>query len=240
MRIVAPVALLLLLALAASTGCTRVELAFQVNEDGSGTFAYTFAHLGGTPEPSDYYTFSDPLYDVPEYATIEPFEEQGVEGPYEGFTASVDVDDMTDTTLWQDAWLEELQDIAFTENAGAWQFYVVIPAFLDEPIPPGELSEMSDEERRLLRDSYFRIRVELPGHVVEHNADRVENGALVWELDQLAATERELSARTTAGRPWWTYAPAVTVGIYAVVAALAVYAARQMGRSGRPGLSRSE
>ena len=48
----------------------------------------------------------------------------------------------------------------------------------------------------LLDDAWFRVRIKLPGEVTEHNADRIEDGELVWELDFTATEERQLTARS--------------------------------------------
>lgn len=48
----------------------------------------------------------------------------------------------------------------------------------------------------LLEDAWFRVRIKLPGELAEHNADRIEDGELVWELDLLATEDRQLMARS--------------------------------------------
>ena len=214
---------LLSLVVFATAGCVRAELGFKVNEDGSGAFTYTFAYLGGTPDPNDYHSSYNGLYAVPEDAEVEEFKEDD----YEGFKATTQVADVTELTLWEDEFLDEFDDFSISRDDDEWRFSMRTPSLSDEPVP---MDELSAEEKRLLRESYLRIRVELPGSVVEHNADRVEDDALVWELDWFATEERELSARSKVIEGW-VFAPAVAAGVFVIVLALAFFVAYRMRRS---------
>ena len=84
----------------------------------------------------------------------------------------------------------------------------------------------------LVESAFFRVRVSLPGEVTEHNADRIENGVLVWELDLMDEERRTLSARSeTAG-----VGPAVVVvaaGAAVAVVVLVTLAARSAVRARR-------
>ena len=46
----------------------------------------------------------------------------------------------------------------------------------------------------------FRVRLDLPGDLVEHNADRIEDGTLVWDLELTSAEPQRLFARTVGGQ----------------------------------------
>ncbi len=68
----------------------------------------------------------------------------------------------------------------------------------------------------------LELRVELPGEVQEHNADRVEGGALVWELDE-SSQARTISAVSDASRsPGGDDFPVVPVAAAAAVLVVAV------------------
>ena len=42
------------------------------------------------------------------------------------------------------------------------------------------------------------MRVQLPGVPAAHNADRIENGAFIWDIDFTSPDARQLMATTTA------------------------------------------
>ena len=50
----------------------------------------------------------------------------------------------------------------------------------------------------LLGDASFTVRLALPGEIVEHNADEISGGELVWHLDVLDPGARPLMARSEA------------------------------------------
>jgi hypothetical protein len=58
-----------------------------------------------------------------------------------------------------------------------------------------EAAYRAEEDRRAvtedLADERWVVRVNLPGEVVAHNADRVEDGTLVWEFTALAVMDRD-------------------------------------------------
>ena len=50
----------------------------------------------------------------------------------------------------------------------------------------------------LLGDASFTVRLVLPGEIIEHNADELSGGELVWHLDVLNPGSRPLMARSEA------------------------------------------
>ena len=69
----------------------------------------------------------------------------------------------------------------------------------------------------------------LPGNVTEHNADRVEGSALVWEVELTGTEARTLHARGQPGGGLDTGFVAV-LAVVAVVVLLIVFAARARRR----------
>ena len=48
-----------------------------------------------------------------------------------------------------------------------------------------------------LSDEHWEVRVRMPGEVIAHNADKVENGELVWEFPALAIQDRDHKLKAT-------------------------------------------
>ena len=69
----------------------------------------------------------------------------------------------------------------------------------------------------------------LPGNATEHNADRVEGSALVWEIELTGTEARTLHARSQPGGGLDTGFVAV-LAVVAVVVLLIVFAARACRR----------
>lgn len=113
--------------------------------------------------------------------------------------------------------LEELDELEGLEGFGGGDFF-------------GDLGDLELE---------LELRVELPGEVQEHNADRVEGGALVWELDETSQA-RTISAVSDASRsPGGDGFPVVPVAVAAAILAVAVggfaLARRRTGDAGSAG-----
>ena len=210
-----------------TTACLRFEVAFTVNEDGSGTVRYQMAFYeelmiwGG--EDLD---LTEELGDLPPGAEVQEYSEDG----YTGVVVTVPIDDFSDMEKVQAALggVSETTDIEAglgdelsisKDEDGAWQFSMLIPS-PDEGIGMEGIEEgMEGLAGMLLEDAWFRVRIKLPGEVTEHNADRIEDGELAWELDFRATEERELMARSapSGGPP--------IVPIVAGIAGVAVLAA---------------
>ncbi|MYD65971.1 MAG: hypothetical protein F4X26_08370 [Chloroflexi bacterium] len=213
-------ALLLALLAFALTGCIRVQLTFTVHEDGSGVVGMLMAVdedlLGLTGESAE-----DVLgegADLPEGATTEAYEADG----FVGQLVTVPVPDMTrlnESLGDAEAVTASAEDFRFVREEDVWRFTTTVPA--GEELT-GEGGDM-DLAGLLGEDAYFRVRVALPGEVTEHNADRVEDGLLVWEIDWTSSEPRMLSAVSRPGSGGGTDTGFVVV--LAGVAALAALAA---------------
>lgn len=187
-----------------TTACFRLEVAFTVEEDGSGTVRYQMAvkddlmALGG-----EELNLSEEVGDLPTGAEVQEYSEDG----YTGVVVTVPIDDFSDMERVQAA-LGGVSETADMETGladelsiskdedGAWQFSMLIPS-TDEGLGLEGMEEgMEGLAGMLLEDAWFRVRIKLPGELAEHNADRIEDGELVWELDFTATEDRQLMARS--------------------------------------------
>lgn len=185
--------------------CIRFEAAFTVNEDGSGTVRYQIAikddlmELGG--EDMD---ISEEVGDVPEGAEVQEYSKDG----YTGVVVTVPIADFTDMDKVRTA-LGGVSESMDSEGSpfdtvsidkdedGAWDFSMLMTPLTDESEDGMAIDELGEGlATLLLGDAWFRVRVKLPGELAEHNADRIENGELVWEIDFMATEERQLTARS--------------------------------------------
>ncbi len=211
-------ALVLSLVGLATMACVRFEIGFVVNEDGSGVISYQVAvkdevvAMADLAGEGDDFSLMDEFGDLPSGAEVQDYEEDG----FTGVIISVPVDDFSNweevsgafgalgDSAEDDSQPFDVPTISKDED-GAWHFSMLIPSSED----PGGLmgltgldgSEggMDEFAAMFLEDAWFRVRVELPGGLAEHNADRIEDGALVWELDILSTESRQLTASTVPG-----------------------------------------
>lgn len=211
-------AFLLVLCVLATTACFRFELSLVFNEDGSGVMGYTMAisedltdlmtSMGG--EESDIqndFSLID-TEDLPPGAESKEYNEDG----FAGVVVTVPFADLDELRSNLDEQPGELgEDSPFDQfdisqdDDGGWRFSMLISPQQDEASDeastegtdflPGNLKGLES----LLADGWFRVRVKLPGELAEHNADRVENGELVWEMGLDSAEARQLEARTAKG-----------------------------------------
>ena len=195
-------ALILSIIALVTTACFRIEFAFTVNDDGSGTVSYQIAvndaliELGG-----EDLNFSEELGDLPPSAEVQDYSEDG----YTGVVVTVPITDFSDMVEVEDALggLDESSDLETglsdelsisKDEDGGWQFSMLIPSS-EESIEAMDFEGMA----MLFDDAWFRVRIKLPGELAEHNADRIEGEELVWELDFIATEERQLTARSVPG-----------------------------------------
>lgn len=190
-----------------TTACFRFEVAFTVNEDGSGIVSYQIAVkedlMGLAGEELD---LSEEVGDLPPGAEFQEYSEDG----YTGVVVTVPIDDFSDMEKVQSALggVSETTDIEAgladdlsisKDEDGVWQFSMVMPSTDDGLGFEGMEEGMEGLATLLLEDAWFRVRIKLPGAISDHNADRIENGELVWDLDLLASEDRQLMARSVPG-----------------------------------------
>ena len=203
--------LTLLLAVTAFSmvGCIRYELGFVVNADGSGALSMLvaisdqFAAMTGTT--------TEEALGIPEGlpgAEISEYSEDGFTGiqmaiPFAnlqqlGLLVGSSGSDALATDL-------ELQP----DGQGGWSFATVLAPTSD----PSGTAEAPPPE--LLQGAWGRVRVQLPGEIAEHNADRIEDGAFVWDIDFTSTEPRQLMASTTGAAADGPAAPETGHGVLA-------------------------
>ena len=198
-------ALLLSLVGLVTMACIRFEVAFTVNEDGSGTVRYQIAIKDDMMElAGEDLDVSEEVGDLPEGAEVQEYSEDG----YTGVVVTVPIADFSDmekvrTALGGVSESVDSEDSPFDtvsidkDEDGAWHFSMLMTPFTDESEDGLSVDELGEGfATLLLGDAWFRVFVKLPGELAEHNADRIEDGVLVWELDLMATEERQLTARS--------------------------------------------
>ena len=212
------VSLVLLLSLAALAmlGCIRMELSIVVNDDGSGVLGYNVAvsdALLTLGEGVGDSTFGLKDEDLPPGTTVKDYRHDG----YSGVTITVPFADYAEIRDALQPELDQVGEIAIPEISqdedGTWRFSMHVPPLGDEEGAAAELQLA----RALLTDGWFRVRVTLPGEVKEHNADRAEDGELLWGLDLLTTEPRLLTASAIPDRGFPLAAIGVPVAVVAVI-----------------------
>ena len=222
-------ALLLAACAVVLTGCVRLEVSFTVQEDGSGAVAVVMAlsdefidalvEIGGPA--NDDGSFLRDIRHIPG-AMIEEYREDG----FSGERLTITVPDMTrvDEFLGRidEVW-QAVEQLQVEREAEGWRFQLVVGPPRDGLVgvdDPGALAALD-------QGFSYTVRLSLPGKFTEHNADRVEVGAVVWQLDVTNAEARTLSARSqpASGPP-----AGLVVGAVVAVAVLAVLAMRSAPR----------
>ena len=222
----APALLLAALALALS-GCIRVDLAIRVDEDGSsslsGILAYSDALAAMAGDAAGELIDGSGLAAG---AAVEDYRADGYRGVR--FTRSGDVADLIEGVTAAgpggDALFERFE---LLREGDEWRFDAVLRP-LSEAAPGGGdgLDALgAGLAESLFADGWFRVRLELPGEIVDHNADRTEDGALVWEIDLQGEEARSLFVRTDAGGGAGATPVVVSAAIAAALVALIAWAA---------------
>ena len=227
-----PVALLTALCAFVLTGCIRIEMTFTVDEDGSGTVdmvvAVDEALLAASDESAE--DMFGEAGDLPPGAVVDAYREDG----FVGQRMRVPVADMelAAESLGSTDNMTDAVDFGFVREGDSWRFTMDVPPLGQELA--GENGEFSaGMAAAVVNTAEFRVRVSLPGEVTEHNADRIENGVLVWDLDLMGAERRTLSARSElAGVSPAIVAVAIGAGVAVVVLAAAAARSAVRGRHG--------
>ena len=196
-------------------GCIRYELGFVVNADGSGSMnvlvaiSDPFAQLTGMSADD---AFDDLDAGMPD-ADVRAYHEDA----YTGAEMTVPFADLEEREMLLN--FTDPEGIATDvdlqpDGEGGWRF----SATLD---PAADPAGAEQPPAALLAGARARVRVQMPGEIGEHDADRIEDGAFVWELDLTSPEPRRLMARTTASPAGGPATPALVIAIAATAAILA-------------------
>lgn len=206
------------------SGCIKLDVDMEVNDDGSGTLRLISAldveriegladSFGEGAETTEGPSIREQVEDIdpaelPEGATVEYYDD----GTFQGVELTVEFGPGTDLGSLLDEGLATTPDagdgaelggmfesfLLEPDGDGGWSFRATLPPSDDlggEGMPP----EMIEA---LVGDPEIRFALRLPGRQVDHNADRIEDdGTLVWELGLTGDGEQALSARTEPGDP---------------------------------------
>ena len=192
-------ALLLAVTAFAMTGCLRYELSISINDDGSGVvgtvvaISDAFTQLSGVSSEELV-----PTEGLPPDVEVRQYSQDGFTGIELGIPFANEAQlGLITAGMSAGAGAGESGDFTLERNdAGGWTFAMVAAVEAGEGAAPAD-----PPPAELLEGAFFRVRIALPGVLAEHNADRIEDGALVWELDLTSTEPRQLEARTTAAAP---------------------------------------
>ena len=206
--------LLLGLTMFLTVGCIRYELGIVVNADGSGSLNVLAAIADEFAQMADM--SADDLLDangVIPNASVAAYNEDG----FTGMTMTVafaSIEEMQALLEWTDTESIASNLDVEPDGDGGWRFSATLDPASDAPggaQPPAAL----------LDGAWARVRVEMPGAIAEHNADRIDAGAFVWDLDFTSRGPREMTAQTTGSAG----GPVTSIAIIAIIATLSVVAA---------------
>lgn len=206
-----------------ATGCFRVRVDIEVNEDGSGRVSVLSAidtsaaeGFAGSFDDAGDVGVTDPCAETLEDArnsvtsddvTVEPYEDGkfcGAEitvefGPGDDVTQSINdalaALDGDDSGLGLDP---AGGDLSIRRDGEGWLFESINANTESDDEDLGD--DFGSFAGQLLDDAELSIRVKLPGRQVEHNADRIESdGTMVWEIDPLGDDRDRYFVRTEPG-----------------------------------------
>ena len=212
--LVAPLAVVLL------TGCLRIEIAMRVADDGSGAISFLSAidssamgalgALGpGVGDIASSFTEVDEST-LPPGGTAELYQE----GTFVGSRVQIPFASSGDVAATLGGLVASAgEESAFAGLGGMFEQFVLEGDddgwLFEAQFPRDMLADAAGASggpaldpalmAPLLGDASFTVRVALPGTVVEHNADRVEEGELIWDLNVLDPGARPMMARTELG-----------------------------------------
>ena len=192
-------ALTLLLAVTAFSmvGCIRYELGFAINADGSGAMSVLLA-ISDQVTAMTGMTTQDAIGlgdQPPPGATIEEYRQDG----FTGMQLSLPFQNLQQLGLYMGAPQADAVTRDFDlrpDGQGGWSFATTLAPAAEAAGPQAAGADVLPPE--LLQGGWARVRVQLPGVPAAHNADRIENGAFIWDIDFTSAEPRQLTATTTA------------------------------------------
>ena len=214
LRKVRGLTLLLAVTAFAMVGCIRYELGFVVNNDGSGTMSVLLAISDQISAMTGMST-EDALPLDPSALPGTAVEEYSEDG-FSGMRVTVPFASLQQLGFFMGTEQADALTNEFDlrpDGQGGWSFSTVLVPAAEAAGPQAAQAQALPPE--LLQGGWARIRVQLPGTIAEHNADRIENGVLVWDIDLTSTEPRTLTATTTGEAAGSTAAPETGHGILA-------------------------
>jgi hypothetical protein len=239
-----------------ATGCFRIEISIEVEDDGTGTFTFVSAMeesvlemMGGDDEGMDGFLDDFDESDLPSGARVEPYNRDGFVGQRAiiPFTHNGDVA-AAFAALESDGAgpLDDggpFDEFELRRDGDRWVFNAAVNVgdeLGDEFSPDDEFM------RGFFETASFTVRVKMPGRVTDHNADTVaSDGALIWNLDIFDPTTREMTATSDPSGPSGgggdgmntMLIVAIIVAVVVVVGAVAFLMMRRRPSGGAPAAS---
>lgn len=242
--------LVLLLAVTAFSmvGCIRYEIGFTVNDDGSGSMSVLLA-ISDQITAMTGMGAEDALPLDPSAlpgTAVDAYSEDG----FTGTRVTVPFGNLQQLGFFMGTEQADALTSDFDlrpDGQGGWSFSTVLVPAAEAAGPQAAQAQALPPE--LLQGGWARIRVQLPGAIAAHNADRVEGDVLIWDIDLTSPEPRALTATTTGAAADASAAPdtghgvlatesssggASTLAAIAIAAAVVVLAARVVtGRRAR-------
>ena len=234
-------------------GCFRYQTAIVVDDDGSGRAQEVLlfdrsalASVFDTEAQIDQHVPRAADFQLPGWATARDYRQGDLEGVVleTTFDNPEQFDDRLNTlhlmlidALGSQATAEV--DLQRIENG--WSFTLRTTDLAELPALPGAADPTLGE---LYRRAQLVLAVRLPGRIVEHNADEIVDGQLVWRLSANAvqtqayartATGGALTATATTSRPLQVATALATAGGLAVFASVAYARRRNRSHAGPDG-----
>lgn len=240
-RFVVPVLLTVVLL----AGCeARFDSNLSVRDDESGTFSIELSLDDELREALEeqggqqFLNFSDQLGEVPPSWTVTDF----TDGVFQGVRVSTEFSDFADLGIRVDEFDQQLAEselalpetfrtLGLSRDGDLFRFQADLSQ-MAEGLDALSGQEVAGLDLAGVIDTIFTIRfiVILPGEIVEHNADSIDESTLVWQITS-SDTTRVLTAVSDAGSgPSVTSVVGVAVVVGVVVAALVFIIARSRRR----------
>jgi hypothetical protein len=211
-----PVRTALLMAVAAVllSGCFRYQSTVVVDSDGSGTAqelllvdrAVAEEVLGSDTDVETHVPRAGDL-DLPSWVAVRDYAAGGMEGVVMDLTFARP-DELNFRLNSLHSYLatamgsRSTSSVDLRQVSGGWQFSMSTTGLADMPAPAGaDAGAFAD----LYRDVELVISVQLPGQIIDHNADQKNGQQLTWRLSA-QSIQTQLYARSSTGRSFGTAA----------------------------------
>lgn len=190
------------------TGCIKVDMDIEL-EGGAASGSMILAVSQEMLELADgdaSQFFEDT--DVPEGATVEPYEEEDYVGQRYTFS-DVELSEFSDPEF----------SIAYDEAAGTYEVDGVMDFTTDDgDVPPGMDS--------IVESFDVTLSITFPGEVTEHNGE-LEGNTVTWRPQFGEATELHAVAEESSGVPGWLWLVLALLAVLLVVGVLALLLLRR-------------
>lgn len=231
------IAILTLLALAASACQIRTDIELDIAADESGTIAFELgfdeefrqlaASEGGEFSADNLEGFGG---DVPDDWTVEDF----VDGEFAGTRFAVGFESLADLesklrqidSASDDPTADFFDTITVTRDGETFRFEATV-AQLDDAVSDNAGFDFGIDPAQFLSEVFLvRFVVTMPGAVTSHNADRIDGSTLVWEVP-LDGSNRTLTAVSGSSGEFPLLLLLVAIGGIGLLAALWVTVQRR-------------